>query len=141
MAINSGKFDRPHNHRWPYAAYVLTGGYEHYLYSVSSARPASGRIAQLEELQLEFAEHRPTGTSYFLKENLYHSIGAAPGTVTLIIRGPATKGFFTVMDRPADNAWVQRGSALESASERAAKRMADEQYETVVQMLETAGVI
>ncbi|MBX3726186.1 MAG: hypothetical protein KF823_09735 [Xanthomonadales bacterium] len=139
--FGDGRFDRPHNHRWPYAARVLSGSYEHYLYTIKPERKISMGTATPDDLQLEFVERRERGTSYFLKEHLYHSIGAEPCTISLIIRGPASKAQFTVMDRTKGEAWTQYSNSQESRSEKVEKRMTEAQYREMVRKLKEKGVI
>ncbi|HEY4294695.1 hypothetical protein [Luteibacter sp.] len=138
--FGSGRFDRPHNHRWPYAARILTGGYDHYIFARKDGPPPQ-ESTRPEDLQLEFLEHREEGTSYFLKENLYHSIRASANTITLIIRGPAARRAFTVMDRTTSESWTQYASALESESQKREKRMTGEQYDSVLRKLQSEGVL
>ncbi|MNH08855.1 hypothetical protein D3C79_682890 [compost metagenome] len=117
------------------------GAYEHLLYTLADGIATPGDLPRPDDLQLEFAEYRKQGTSYFLKENLYHAIGAEPGTATLIVRGPATRDHFTVMDKGQGRSWVQTAQIHEPVTERNRKRMTDAQYQDAVQQLEKLGVI
>jgi len=90
-----GYFDRPHNHRWSYASAILRGEYVHYLFG----------NAELDEkvnpgsLKPLMARHERIGDAYALHHTMVHAVVAEPHTVSLVIRGPAVKDRFLVMDR------------------------------------------
>lgn len=51
---------------------------------------------------------------------------AEPYTVSLVIRGPAIKDRFLVMDRKTGQSWWQYGASQESAEDAAKKHMSVE---------------
>ena len=114
-----GYFDRPHNHRWSYASAILRGEYVHYLFG----------NAELDEkvnpgsLKPLMARHEQIGNAYALHHTMVHAVVAEPHTVSLVIRGPAVKDRFLVMDRKTGESWWQYGASLEPADSAAAKRM------------------
>jgi hypothetical protein len=63
------------------------------------------------------------GSSYVLHHRMVHAVVAEPYTVSLVIRGPAVKDRFLVMDRGTGEGWWQYGAGRESAEDAAAKRM------------------
>ena len=117
-----GYFDRPHNHRWSYASAILRGEYVHYLFG----------NAELDEkvnpgsLKPLMARHEQIGNAYALHHTMVHAVVAEPHTVSLVIRGPAVKDRFLVMDRKTGESWWQYGASLEPADSAAAKRMSVE---------------
>jgi hypothetical protein len=114
-----GHFDRPHNHRWSYASTILRGHYRHYLYGNAeldeSNDPASLRALMARE------EH--TGSTYALHHTMVHAVVAEPYTVSLVIRGPAVKDRFLVMDRTTGQSWWQYGASQEPATDTGHKQM------------------
>jgi hypothetical protein len=114
-----GYFDRPHNHRWSYASTVLAGQYRHILFGDAEldehVDPAS-----LTPVMVRWEQ---AGSSYVLQHTMVHAVVAEPYTVSLVIRGPAVKDRFLVMDRSTGESWWQYGAGRESAEDAAAKRM------------------
>ncbi|MFI6168944.1 hypothetical protein ACIBCN_19345 [Nocardia sp. NPDC051052] len=122
-----GYFDRPHNHRWSYASRILRGQYRHYLFGNAEL---DERVdpAKLPVLQ---AREEPVGTSYALHHSMVHAVVAEPYTVSLVIRGPAVKEKFLVMDRTTGESWWQYGTKQESAEEAEHKRLTPERLQLV----------
>jgi hypothetical protein len=54
------------------------------------------------------------------------AVVAAPYTVSLVIRGPAVKDRFLVMDRKTGESWWQHGANQEPADDAEQKRMSVE---------------
>jgi hypothetical protein len=114
-----GYFDRPHNHRWSYASQILRGGYRHFLYGNAEL----DETIDPSELKALHVRDEPSGTSYALHHSMVHAVVAEPFTVSLIIRGPAVKDRFLVMDRATGESWWQYGATQESAEDAARKQM------------------
>lgn len=131
-----GYFDRPHNHRWSYASSVLTGQYRHILFG----------DVQLDE-RVDPASLKPVmvrweqaGSSYVLHHTMVHAVVAEPYTVSLVIRGPAVKDRFLVMDRKTGESWWQYGARRELEEEAAKKRMPVERLLELVDRLRELDV-
>lgn len=114
-----GYFDRPHNHRWSYASMILRGEYRHYLFG-NTALDETTDPGSLTALQVR-QEH--VGTVYALHHTMVHAVVAEPFTVSLVLRGPAIKDRFLVMDRKTGESWWQYGAHRESATSAAEKQM------------------
>jgi hypothetical protein len=117
-----GYFDRPHNHRWSYASTILRGQYRHYLFGDAeldaSIDPASLQALMVRDEQI--------GSTYALHHTMVHAVVAEPYTVSLVIRGPAVKDRFLVMDRKTGESWWQYGASQEPAYDAEQKRMSVE---------------
>jgi hypothetical protein len=117
-----GYFDRPHNHRWSYASAILRGRYRHYLFGDAdvdeSIDPASLKALMVRDEQ--------PGSTYALHHAMVHAVVAEPYTVSLVIRGPAVKERFLVMDRKTGQSWWQYGASQEPAYDAEQKRMSVE---------------
>lgn len=113
-----GYFDRPHNHRWSYASMILRGEYRHYLFGNTSLDETidPGSLTALQVRQ----EH--VGTVYALHHTMVHAVVAEPFTVSLVLRGPAIKDRFLVMDRKTGESWWQYGAHQESVTSAAENR-------------------
>ncbi len=122
-----GYFDRPHNHRWSYASRILRGQYRHYLFGNTEldeqVDPNKLPVLQVRE--------EPIGTSYALHHSMVHAVVAEPFTVSLVVRGPAVKEKFLVMDRHTNEAWWQYGAKQETAEEAEQKRMTPNRLQQV----------
>ena len=114
-----GYFDRPHNHRWSYASAILRGQYRHYLFGDAdldeTVDPASLKALMVRDEQ--------PGSTYALHHTMVHAVVAEPYTVSLVIRGPAVKDRFLVMDRKTGQSWWQYGASQEPAYDAEQKRM------------------
>jgi hypothetical protein len=122
-----GYFDRPHNHRWSYASTILRGQYRHHLF---------GNV-ELDEhvapgsLHAVMVRQEQEGSAYALHHSMVHAVVAEPYTVSLVVRGPAVKDRFLVMDRVTRTSWWQYGAAQEPTEDAAAKRMSIERFREV----------
>jgi hypothetical protein len=117
-----GYFDRPHNHRWSYASTILRGDYRHYLFGNAeldeTVDPAGLKAFQVRQEQV--------GNTYALHHTMIHAVVAQPYTVSMVLRGPAVKDRFLVMDRKTGKSWWQYGARDETASSAEQKRMSPE---------------
>lgn len=117
-AFRPGYFDRPHNHRWPFASMILTGAYLHTQYGADT----DFETATLQTLRpLALHTERP-GDWYVLHHTAVHSVSADAGTVSLILRGPAAKESFRIIDARTGGSFHVRGAKDETPEQRAAKR-------------------
>ncbi|MGV9834275.1 hypothetical protein ACWDUL_08775 [Nocardia niigatensis] len=132
-----GYFDRPHNHRWSYASRILRGHYRHYLFGNAEldeqVEPAKLPVLHVRE--------EPVGTTYALHHSMVHAVVAEPFSATLVIRGPAVKDKFLVMDRHTSEAWWQYGAKVESEAEAKRKAMSLERFGEVVGWLLEWGLV
>lgn len=133
-----GYYDRPHNHRWSYASLILHGRYRHDIYGTDSGLSEEIDPSRLTPLQ---SRYEGEGSSYALHDSMVHAVIAEPYTVTLIVRGPAVKERFLVMDRITNQAWWQFGAAAESQAALDEKRMSWDYFQSLIKMLETKGII
>ncbi len=114
-----GYFDRPHNHRWSYASLILGGEYRHYLFGDAEldaqADPATLKVLQVRQERAD--------SMYALHHTMVHAVVAEPYTVSLVLRGPAVKDRFLVMDRTTRESWWQYGASQETADTARRKQM------------------
>ncbi|WP_280254906.1 hypothetical protein [Nocardia wallacei] len=127
-----GYFDRPHNHRWSYASRILRGQYRHYLFG-NAELDEQVEPAKLPVLQ---AREELVGNAYALHHSMVHAVVAEPYAVSLVIRGPAMKDRFLVMDRATGEAWWQYGAMQESEQDAERKRMAPERLDWLIGQLD-----
>ncbi len=126
-----GYIDRPHNHRWTYAANILRGQYRHRIYSPTELDSDT----DVSTLRAIHVRHEQVGASYALHHSAIHAVVAEPGTVSLVLRGPAINDRFLVMDAKTGKSWWQYGAAKESLEDAAKKRMSPQRLEELVALL------
>jgi hypothetical protein len=80
------------------------------------------------------------GSAYALHHSMVHAVVAEPHTVSLVVRGPAVKDRFLVMDRKTSESWWQYGAKRESAEDAAKKRMSVERFREMRGLLDEWGV-
>jgi len=119
-----GYFDRPHNHRWSYASTILRGSYRHYLFG----NVELGDGIAPGSLDAVMVRQETPGSAYALHHSMVHAVVAEPWTVSLVVRGPAVKDRFLVMDRKTGESWWQYGAAQEPAEDAAKKRMSADRF-------------
>ncbi|MEU3559683.1 hypothetical protein [Kitasatospora sp. NPDC006786] len=114
-----GYFDRPHDHRWSFASMILTGAYRHIQYGTNEGfdtiDPAALRPRQIRTER--------AGDQYALHHTAVHSVTADAGTISLVMRGPAVKDAFRIIDAPSGGSFTARGAQSETDAQRDAKRM------------------
>jgi hypothetical protein len=131
-----GYFDRPHNHRWSYASTILRGRYRHHLFGDVELDEEVVGPGNLEAIMVRGADWR-----YLCPSPLDGAaVVSEPYTVSLVIRGPAVKDRFLVMDRKTGKSWWQYGANQESAAEAAQKRMSVEHFRKLRGQLDEWGV-
>lgn len=129
-----GYSDRPHNHRWSFAARVLAGEYLHSIYGSEDevlAHPDSPRVQHAYAV-------RP-GADYYLAHSLVHSLSTGTTTVSLVLRGPSVKDSYFTVDG-ASTSW-STGADRESGAERRAKTMTDDGVDRVLTALGQIGIL
>lgn len=132
-----GYFDRPHNHRWSYASLILHGQYRHYLFGNAELGDDvdPGSLTALQVRQ------ETAGASYALHHTMVHAVVSEPYTVSLVLRGPAVKDRFLVMDRKTGQSWWQYGANKESAQTRDSKKMSPARLAEMVTRLHDLRVL
>jgi len=82
-----------------------------------------------------------SGSSYTYDSTLFHSIVAAPFTVSLILRGPAAKSQFLVVDRIEKTSWWQFGARDEDGASQDQKRMDDTRLTECLGVLQSLSLV
>jgi hypothetical protein len=126
-----GYFDRPHNHRWSFASHILRGSYLHRIFGRDDQ---FGEDTEPDTLQPIHERVEGPGATYALHHTSVHTVQAEADTISILLRGPAAKDRFLILDRAGPSFWVY-GAAQESPQTRASKQMAPERLdETIVRV-------
>jgi hypothetical protein len=123
-----GYFDRPHNHRWPFASRILRGSYLHRIYGNDDQFTEDTDPDQLTPI-LERVEY--FGSTYALQHSSVHTVQAEADSISLLLRGPAAKDRFLILDKTRGSFWVY-GADQETPETRAAKTMNPEQLDQTI---------
>lgn len=126
-----GYIDRPHNHRWTYASNILRGEYRHRIYGEAKLNTS----IDVSTLRAVHVRHEQVGASYALHHSAIHAVVAEPGTVSLVLRGPAINDRFLVMDAKTGQSWWQYGATQESLEDAAKKRMSPQRLAELTALL------
>ncbi|MFI9531607.1 hypothetical protein ACIG56_00040 [Nocardia fusca] len=99
--------------------------------------------AELNPLTLDpmLVRQEQRGTSYTLHHSAIHAVVAEPGTVSIVVRGPAQAERFLVMNNRTGQAWWQYGAAKETPEDALRKRMSGERFEELITSLTDWNVI
>lgn len=127
--FRSGYFDRPHNHRWSFASRILVGQYVHRLYGREDVLLDSPDAQELRPI-MERVEY--VGDEYVLHHDSVHAVAAVDNTISLVLRGPARKDRFLIVDRTEQSSFWVEGAALEPPAKRQEKVMSAQTLESVV---------
>ncbi|MBF6187045.1 MULTISPECIES: hypothetical protein [Nocardia] len=127
-----GYFDRPHNHRWPFGSVVLAGEYVHTIFGTPElAATPDNELTVLSESLLA------AGTGYVMSADATHSVVAKADTVSFVVRGPAVRDRFLILDRAAGHSFHVYGNQFESEQTSAAKRMDPQVLHEVIHKIRT----
>jgi hypothetical protein len=129
-----GFFDRPHNHRWSFASHILRGGYRHRIFGRDDQ---FGPDTDPESLRPIHERLERPGSTYALHHSSVHSVHADADTISLLVRGPATKDRFLILDATEKNSFWVHGAAHETPEQRARKRLTPEQLDDTIARIQT----
>lgn len=130
--------DRPHDHRFSFTTLILTGKYQHIWHHLRQARDDSVETANIEPV---FITTEESGACYTLHHTVIHTTYTTPGTVSLVIRGPAEKGRSIITERDTGKVWWRYGEQDETAERRSEKQMSFQDYIMLRDKVESLGVI
>lgn len=105
--------DRPHSHRWPFVARILTGAYRHAIYSVDGALREG---LSLKDLHLITDRIERRGAVYALDHKVIHLVDAEKDTLSLVFRGPARADRLLVIDQSQGDTYWHYSTALTDQS-------------------------
>lgn len=129
--------DWPHNHRWPLTNLLLYGRLVQSIYDWRHTLTEHADVSRITPIQVS---ERVVGDIYSLHADVVDCVVGTPGSVALLIRGPATRDRFAIFERETNRCWWRYGAGGESAEERRAKAMTDLDLEALLDHLVAVGV-
>ena len=114
----------PHNHRFSITTFIVRGVYYHKLY-VADAPLDEGLTAA--DVRPVFVRDEREGACYTMHHTVIESNTTAPGTMSLLLRGPTMKRRAVAVERTSDRMFFKYGEVDEPAEtrENVAMSMAD----------------
>jgi hypothetical protein len=113
------RVEEVHNHRAPFVAHVLHGRYRHLLYGdVRSVR----RRENAPYYEPLLAQDQVPGSTYAIGCKMLHSTFAEPGTMSIILQGPAQLESFDIIDLKNGQTRTRYGAARASGVQEAGER-------------------
>ncbi|MFD8805368.1 hypothetical protein [Streptomyces sp. NPDC059597] len=135
---NTDQYERVHNHRYSFTAYILHGAYQHTLYATDQPLDESADVTRFWPY---FVREEPAGRVITLDHEQLHTTITEPETISLMIQSPARKRRAFMIRRDSGDVWYRYGSADESAERRAEVRMSDERLHHWLSRLEAFGLL
>ncbi|MEW1750557.1 hypothetical protein ACIQU1_15195 [Streptomyces angustmyceticus] len=135
---NTDQYERVHNHRYSFTAYILRGAYRHTLYATDQPLDET---ADVQRFWPHFVREEAEGRCITLDHEQLHTTITEPETISLMIQSPARKDRAFMIRRSDGQVWYRLGAAEESAERRREVRMSDERFEHWVGRLRAMGVL
>ncbi|MEU6683576.1 hypothetical protein [Streptomyces sp. NPDC046832] len=135
---NTDQYERVHNHRYSFTAYILHGAYQHTLYATDQPLDESADVSRFWPY---FVREEPAGRCITLDHEQLHTTITEPETISLMIQSPARKQRAFMIRRDDGTVWYRLGAAEESAERRAEVRMSDERMHHWLSRLEAFGLL
>ncbi|WP_030020003.1 hypothetical protein [Streptomyces monomycini] len=135
---NTDQYERVHNHRYSFTAYILSGAYRHTLYATDQPLDET---ADVERFWPYFVREEPQGRCITLDHEQLHTTITEPETISLMIQSPARKSRAFMIRRADGHVWWRLGAAEESEERRREVRMTDERFEHWIGRLKALGVL
>lgn len=120
---NVKQYERVHNHRFSFTAYLLNGTYYHTLYATDQPLDETADVTRFWP---RWVREERTGDILTLHHEQLHTTLTDPDTVSLMIQSPAQKRRAFMIRRSDGEVWWRVGAADEDETRRREVRMSDE---------------
>jgi hypothetical protein len=132
------QYERAHNHRFPFAVYILYGQYFQQWYAIKGE--ASERTTP-EDVTLLARRIEQTGSSFTISADAFHSTQTPPKTISLMICGQPVRKKSFIINMESGKVWGKIGRKDETKDEIDACKMPRDVFENWVKFMEGAAVI
>jgi hypothetical protein len=122
---NKKQYERVHNHRYSFTAYLLYGTYYQTLYATDQPLDET---ADVERFWPYFVREDRTGDILTLHHQQLHTTLTDPETVSLMIQSPAQKERAFMIRKSDGHVWWRIGAAQEDEARRLEVQMPDERF-------------
>lgn len=135
---NTDQYERIHNHRYSFTAYILHGAYQHTLYSTDQTLDEKADVTRFWPT---FVREEAVGRCITLDHEQLHTTITEPQTISLMIQSPARKRQAFMIRRSDGHVWWREGAADETAERRAEVRMGDDRLAFWLERLSALGIL
>ncbi|MGW7406415.1 hypothetical protein ACWGI9_22240 [Streptomyces sp. NPDC054833] len=135
---NTDQYERVHNHRYSFTAYILHGAYQHTLYATDQPLDETADVSRFWPY---FVREEPVGRVITLDHEQLHTTITEPETISLMIQSPAQKRRAFMIRRDNGDVWYRYGTADESEERRSEVLMSDERLHHWLSRLEAFGLL
>lgn len=135
---NTDQYERVHNHRYAFTAYVLTGVYYQTLYATDQPLDDTADVERFWPCVVR--EERP-GDFITLHHEQLHTTITGPDTISLMIQSAARQKRAFMIRRSDGHVWYRLGADEEDEARRVEVAMSDERFAYWRQRLVDLGVI
>ncbi|MBT0770053.1 hypothetical protein KIH74_14030 [Kineosporia sp. J2-2] len=122
---NTSQYERVHNHRYSFTAYLLYGRYYHTMYATDQPLDETADVTRFWPRTVREEE---TGAIITLHHEQLHTTLTDPETVSLMIQSPAQKARAFMIRREDGHVWWRLGAAEEDEARRREVQMPDERF-------------
>jgi hypothetical protein len=135
---NDEQYERAHNHRFPFAAYILHGTYFQQWYHIQGTPSERTRPADVTTLARRIER---AGASFTISADALHSTQTTPRTLSLMICGPAVRDKSFIINMDSGKVWEKIGRKDETPEQIADCRMTREVFDSWVRFMESVDVL
>ncbi|WP_255800968.1 hypothetical protein [Mycobacteroides abscessus] len=132
------QYERVHNHRFSFAARILSGSYFQNLYDTVGPLDGSARV---EDFTVVSSRIEPVGSTICIDHSQLHTTLTPPRTVSLMIQSPPKKRRSFIIRLSDGDVWWRLGEADETERRRQEVVMDDCTFWKWMRTLEDLGVI
>jgi len=111
---------------------ILNGEYKHYIFGTEDNINEETKFEDLEPILIR---QEKQSSIYTLSHKVFHSIEAQPNTVSIIIRGPAVKDRFLIIDKLTKKKWWEYGRESETIEEIRRKQVSLDHIKNLIEKL------
>ncbi|MET9628330.1 hypothetical protein ABZX92_12780 [Lentzea sp. NPDC006480] len=122
---NVKQYERVHNHRFSFTAYLLHGKYYHTMYATDQPLDETADVTRFWP---RFVREERAGDVLTLHHNQLHTTLTDPDTISLMIQSPAQKRRAFMIRKSDGHVWWRLGAADEDEARKQEIRMSDERF-------------
>jgi hypothetical protein len=135
---NVDQYERVHNHRFSFTAYLLHGVYHHTLYATDQVLDENADVTRFWP---RFVREERAGDVLTLHHEQLHTTITDPDTVSLMIQSPAQKDRAFIIRRSDGEVWWRLGEAQESQARRREVQMTGTRFDHWVRRLRELDLV
>jgi hypothetical protein len=122
---NTKQYERVHNHRFSFTAYLLNGTYHHTMYATDQPLDETADVTRFWP---RFVREERTGDVLTLHHDQLHTTLTDPDTISLMIQSPARKRRAFMIRRSDGHVWWRLGAVDEDDARKQEIYMSDERF-------------